>query len=50
MSDAVGVSLLDGLFSSPVLAWGACTLFYAGFINAFNMADGALPCRALPSA
>ncbi len=39
--DAIGVPLLDGLFASPVLAWGACTLFCAGFINAFNMADGA---------
>ena len=39
--DALGVPLLDGLFASPVLAWGACTLFCAGFINAFNMADGA---------
>ena len=39
--DALGVPLLDELFASPVLAWGACTLFCAGFINAFNMADGA---------
>jgi UDP-GlcNAc:undecaprenyl-phosphate GlcNAc-1-phosphate transferase len=39
--DAIGVPLLDGLFASPVLAWAICTLFCVGFINAFNMADGA---------
>ncbi len=39
--NAIGVPLLDGLFASPVLAWGLCTLFCVGFINAFNMADGA---------
>lgn len=39
--DAIGVPLLDKLFASPVLAWGICTLFCVGFINAFNMADGA---------
>jgi UDP-GlcNAc:undecaprenyl-phosphate GlcNAc-1-phosphate transferase len=39
--DAIGVPLLDKLFASSVLAWGICTLFCVGFINAFNMADGA---------
>jgi len=38
---SIGVPGIDYLFSVPLIAWGVCTAFCVGFINAFNMADGA---------
>jgi len=38
---SIGVPGVDYLLSFPLIAWGLCTLFCVGFINAFNMADGA---------
>jgi len=38
---SIGVPGVDYLLSFSWLAWGLCTLFCVGFINAFNMADGA---------
>ena len=37
----LGIMGLDSLLQVPVLAWFLTTLFCVGFINAFNMADGA---------
>jgi len=38
---SIGVPGVDYLLSLSWVAWGLCTLFCVGFINAFNMADGA---------
>jgi UDP-N-acetylmuramyl pentapeptide phosphotransferase/UDP-N-acetylglucosamine-1-phosphate transferase len=38
---SIGMPGIDYLFSVPLIAWGLCTAFCVGFINAFNMADGA---------
>jgi len=38
---SIGVPGINYLFSLPLIAWGVCTAFCVGFINAFNMADGA---------
>jgi UDP-N-acetylmuramyl pentapeptide phosphotransferase/UDP-N-acetylglucosamine-1-phosphate transferase len=37
----IGIPGIDYLLSDPLVAWGLCTVFCVGFINAFNMADGA---------
>ena len=37
----IGVFGIDALLKIPVLAWVLATVFCVGFINAFNMADGA---------
>lgn len=37
----LGVMGLDALLQIPLLAWLLVTVFCVGFINAFNMADGA---------
>ncbi|MDA9347785.1 undecaprenyl/decaprenyl-phosphate alpha-N-acetylglucosaminyl 1-phosphate transferase [Porticoccaceae bacterium] len=37
----IGISIVDWMLAIPVLAWLLGTIFYVGFINAFNMADGA---------
>lgn len=37
----IGIAGIDYLLSVPLVAWGLCTVFCVGFINAFNMADGA---------
>jgi UDP-GlcNAc:undecaprenyl-phosphate GlcNAc-1-phosphate transferase len=39
--ESIGVPLLDYAFGVPVLAWCVAVLFCVGFINAFNMSDGA---------
>ncbi len=39
--DKVGVWGLDSLMAIPLAAWALTTIFGVGFINAFNMADGA---------
>ena len=41
MPTSIGVPGVDYLLSVSWVAWGLCTLFCVGFINAFNMADGA---------
>ena len=38
---SIGIPGIDYLLSHAWIAWGLCTLFCVGFINAFNMADGA---------
>ena len=38
---SIGIPGIDYLLSDAWIAWGLCTLFCVGFINAFNMADGA---------
>ena len=38
---SIGVPGIDYLLSFSLIAWGLCTVFCVGFINAFNMADGA---------
>ena len=38
---AIGVPGLDQALQIPILAWSLVTIFCVGFINAFNMADGA---------
>ena len=38
---SIGVPLLDHAFGVPALAWCVSVLFCVGFINAFNMSDGA---------
>jgi len=38
---SIGIPGVDYLLSDAWIAWGLCTLFCVGFINAFNMADGA---------
>jgi len=38
---SIGVPGVDYFLSFSWVAWGLCTLFCVGFINAFNMADGA---------
>ncbi len=37
----LGVVGVDALLQFPLLAWALTTVFCVGFINAFNMADGA---------
>lgn len=37
----IGVPGVDSLLQIPWLAWALCTVFCVGFINAFNMSDGA---------
>lgn len=39
--DYLGFSVIDYLLTIPLLAWILCTIFAVGFVNAFNMADGA---------
>ena len=38
---SLGIPLVDQLLAPPILAWIIITVFAVGFINAFNMADGA---------
>ncbi len=38
---SIGVPFLDYAFGVPILAWCLAVLFCVGFINAFNMSDGA---------
>lgn len=38
---SLGVPGLDLLMALPLVSWLLCTVFAVGFINAFNMADGA---------
>jgi UDP-GlcNAc:undecaprenyl-phosphate GlcNAc-1-phosphate transferase len=37
----IGIPGIDTLLSIPLIAWVLVTIFCVGFINAFNMADGA---------
>ena len=39
--DKVGIPGLDQALQVPIVAWSVITIFCVGFINAFNMADGA---------
>ncbi|KRO96420.1 MAG: hypothetical protein ABS24_07750 [SAR92 bacterium BACL26 MAG-121220-bin70] len=39
--DEVGVTGIDQLLEVPLIAWVSATVFCVGFINAFNMSDGA---------
>ena len=39
--ESIGMPLLDYAFGVPAFAWCVSVLFCVGFINAFNMADGA---------
>ena len=41
MPNQLGIMGLDDLLQVPLLAWLLTTVFCVGFINAFNMADGA---------
>ena len=41
MPTSIGIPGVDYLLSHTWIGWGLCTLFCVGFINAFNMADGA---------
>jgi len=39
--DKIGIPGLDQVLQIPIVAWSVMTIFCVGFINAFNMADGA---------
>ena len=39
--DSINLPVIDYLLIIPMLGWLLCTLFAVGFVNAFNMADGA---------
>ena len=39
--ESVGLPVLDQLLAVPMIAWASATVFFVGFINAFNMSDGA---------
>jgi UDP-GlcNAc:undecaprenyl-phosphate GlcNAc-1-phosphate transferase len=37
----VGIEVINQLLEVPAIAWASATIFCVGFINAFNMSDGA---------